>query len=62
MSIAEKSPPPNLGGMLCLLSGEIRSWFESESTAWVNRNRLARGEGTPKVIWDTGEVPVVRMN
>jgi len=43
------------------VGSEILSWFDCESTAWVNLSRLARAEGTPRVIWDTDEVPVVRV-
>ena len=44
------------------MGGEILSWFACESTAWVNRSRLAKEDGMPSVIWDTGEAPIVRLN
>ena len=45
-----------------MLGGEIRSWFDCESTASVNRSLLLRAEGMPNAIWDTGDDPKVRVN
>jgi hypothetical protein len=58
MSIAEKLPPE---GRLTKLGGEIRSWFDCESTASVNRSLLLKAEGMPSVIWDTGDDPKVSV-
>ena len=45
-----------------MLGGEIRSWFDCESTASVNRSLLLRVEGMPSAIWDTGDEPKVSVN
>jgi len=52
--------PPEL--KLANFRGEIRSWFDCESTASVNLSLLLREEAMPSVIWETGEDPVVRLN
>jgi hypothetical protein len=38
-----------------------RSWFDCGSTASVNRSLLVNEDGTPSDIWDTGDVPVLRV-